>query len=294
MEARDGRVSLTFDDVPVPLTEEDHLALNGGAPDYDMVGRGIYLALRNNPDCAFGPVYAGWLRDAYPHHLAELANMIVMLDRKDVDVPYLDRKVNYLKIMTLLEPDNHLLPAEIGAVLLDRGLRMSALHQSTVMLYRAEAFLKRAHEMSPADDTVKARLGEVHYLLGHYGEAAGLWDELLQGSKDDKTAHLASSLDMIRAGRLPRIPPVDYLEAIGVAFGYYQTGEFEECAAILNDVLDDLAFCERFPLPEVWYYLGQCYQNLAMPRNAEDCFSEALKKNPDYSEAHEALAGMSR
>lgn len=294
MEARDGRVSLSFDNVPVPLTEEDYQALNGGEPDYDMVGRGIYLALRNNPDCAFGPVYAGWLRDAYPHHLAELANMILMLDRKDVEVSYLDRKVNYLKIMALLEPDNHLLPAEIGATLLDRGLRMSVLHQSTVMLYRAEGFLKRAHEMSPADVTVKARLGEVHYLLGHYGDAATLWDEMLLESKDDNFSHLADSREKIRSGMLPRIPPVDYLEAIGVAFGYYQTGEFEECAAILNDVLDDLVFCERFLLPEVWYYLGQCYQNLAMPRNAEDCFSEALKRNPEYSEAQEALAGMSR
>lgn len=294
MEARDGRVSLSFGDIPVPLTEEDHQALSGGEPDYDMVGRGIYFALRNNPDCVHGQVYAGWIRDAYPHHLAELANMIVMLDRKDVEVSYLDRKVNYLKIMALLEPDNPLLPAEIGATLLDRGLRMSALHQSTVMLYRAEAFLNRAREMSPSDVTVRARLGEVHYLLGHYAEAAGLWDELLQESGDDKTAHLAASRDMIRAGTLPRIPPVDYLEAVAVAFGYYQTGEFEECAAILNDVLDDLVFCERFPLPEVWYYLGQCYQNLAMPRNAEDCFSEALKRDPEYSEAREALAGMSR
>src|SRR5512140_1946714 len=100
LDGRDGRASISFDGVPIPLLDADFKALGSGAePDYDMVGRGIYAALRANPDCRWNSVYAGWLRDAYPHLLAELASHIIMLDHKDVDVTYLDRKINYMKVM---------------------------------------------------------------------------------------------------------------------------------------------------------------------------------------------------
>jgi tetratricopeptide (TPR) repeat protein len=170
---------------------------------------------------------------------------------------------------------------------------MSALHQSTVALYRAETYFKRSLEISPDDDTVKSRLAEVHYLLGHYEEAAGIWSGLADTAFGGSSGRRADRLARIKAGTTPRIPPVDYLEAIGVAFDCYQADDFEECAAILEDILDDIVFCEDFPLPEVWYYLGQCYQNLAMPRKAADCFGEALKLEPGYPEAKDALAGLS-
>src|SRR5512145_2309971 len=90
IEGRDGRASIRFEGVPVPLDTSDYEMLDGAGPDYDMVGRGIYTALRVNPDCAFNRMYAVWLRDAYPHLFAEMATHILMLDHKDVDVAYLD------------------------------------------------------------------------------------------------------------------------------------------------------------------------------------------------------------
>ena len=275
-------MSISFDGIPVPLEDADFKTLGGGAPDYDMVGRGIYMALRSNPDCANNRIYAGWLRDAYPHYLAELASMILQLDHKDVEVSYLDRKINYLKVMALLEPDHHRFPAEIGATFLDRGLRMSALHQSTISLYRAETFLKRAYLLSPADKVVRSQLGEVSYLLGKYDQAADLWDGLITELEPVERQLLEKRRQNLKDERIPRIPPVDYLEAIAVAFDCFQKEEFEECGAILRDVLDDIVFSEEFPMPEVWYHLGLCYQNLAMPKDAEKCVQEALKHNPGY------------
>ncbi len=259
-----------------------------------MVGKGVYLALRSNPDCTFNSVYAYWLKDAYPHYLAELATHIVMLDRKDVEVSYLDRKVNYLKIMALLEPDNPGILAEIGATLLDRGLRLSALNQSTVTLFRAETFLSRSLLLAPTVPHVLSHLAEVQYLLGRYGQAELIWRELLPGLDVAGANHLEARLKKVQSGQIPRVPPVDYLEAIGVAFGCYQDGNFEECAAILNDILDDPAFCEEFPLPEVWYHLGLCYQNLALPKNAAECYSEALRRDPDFAEAQSALDNLAQ
>nr|WP_281416898.1 tetratricopeptide repeat protein [Geoanaerobacter pelophilus] len=45
-------------------------------------------------------------------------------------------------------------------------------------------------------------------------------------------------------------------------------------------------------MPEVWHHLGLCYQNLAMPKNAAECFEEALKRDPGYADARKALAAL--
>lgn len=294
LQGRDGRAVISFEGVTVPLLDADFKALEGGEPDYDMVGRGVYAALRTNPDCSGNALYAGWLRDAYPHLLGELASHIIMLDHKDVDVSYLDRKINYLKVMALLDPENSALTAEIGAACLDRGLSMSALQQCTVMIYRAEKFLAAAVEKSADNLQARVRHAEAQYLIGRYELAAAAWGELESLLDAGDSQRLKLRRERITGGGVPKIPPVDYLEAIGVAFGCFQSGDYEECAAILSDVLDDLVFVEDFPLPEVWHHLGLCYQNLAMPKNAVECFVEALRRDPEFTDARialEALAG---
>ncbi|GAM11066.1 tetratricopeptide repeat protein [Geobacter sp. OR-1] len=292
LEGRDGRASILFDGIPIPLENADFKALAGAEPDYDMVGRGIYSALRTNPDCSCNTIYATWLRDAYPHLLAELASHILMLDHKEVDVSYLDRKINYMKVMFLLEPDNAGLAAEIGAACLDRGLRMSSLLQCTVMLYRAEKYLEMAVDKTPDDLNVRLRYAEVQYLLGRYENASRIWGELRPLIERPESERLLLRTERILAGKFPKIPPVDYLEAIGVAFACFQSGDVEECAAILADVLDDQVFIEDFPMPEVWHHLGLCYQNLAMPKNAAECFTEALNRDPGYDDARKSLDAL--
>jgi len=292
LEGRDGRAIISFDGIPVPLENADFKALAGAEPDYDMVGRGIYSALRANPDCSWNTVYAGWLRDAYPHLLAELASHILMLDHKDVDITYIDRKINYMKIMSLLDPENSDLTAEIGAACLDRGLRMSALQQCTVMIYRAEKYLSRAVEKSPDNIQARLRLAEVQYLIGRYELASKTWNDLHLSISGADSERLKNRSQRINEGKVPRIPPVDYLEAIGVAFGAFQSDDYEECAGILADVLDDLVFVEDLPMPEVWHHLGLCYQNMAMPKNAVECYEEALKCDPEFADSRNALNAL--
>lgn len=290
--ARDGRVQIPYGEIPMPLLDEDHAALAGGAPSYDEIGRGIYQALRANPDCLHGDRYAELLRDAYPHYLSELASMILMLDRKEVEVAYLDRKVSYLKILALLEPDNPRIPLEIGATLMDKGLRLSALRLATVTLYRAESFLGKALQLAPEDVTVRRRFGEVCYILGKYADAAAHWCGILAELPAAEAPKLERRLQQLAEGATPRIPVVDYLEAVGVALDHYQGGEPEEAAAILQDVLDDALLCAEYPLPEVWYILGDCCAQLAMPRYAEEYLQGALKLRPDYPEARRALENL--
>lgn len=290
----DGRVEIALDGLPVPLLEGDYHALDGERPSYDAVGRGVYHVLRANPECAYGERYARILQDGYPHFLAELASHIVMLDKKDVDVAYLDRKINYLKIFSLIEPENHHFPLEIGLAYLDKGLRLSALQLTTVSLYRAEEFLRRALRLSPGDVTVRHQLGEVSYLLGKYDDALSCWRAILSQLDGEDGARLERRLAQLTEGVSPRVPAVDYLEAIGGAFALHRQGEFEEAAAILLDVLDDPVFCEEFPLPEISCILGHCCANLGMPRHAEDYFRVALQVDPAHVEALTALAEISK
>lgn len=289
----DGRVGIPLGGLPVPLMDDDHLALAGEPPSYDAVGRGIYHALRANPDCAYRESYALILRDGYPHFLAEMASHIVMLDKKDVDIAYLDRKINYLKVFALIEPDNCRFPLEIGMTYLDKGLRLAALHQVTRSLYRAEEFLRKALFLSPGDKMVRHQLGEVCYLLGKYDDTLSCWRGILSQLAGEEADQMERRLARIAEGVFPRVPAVDYLEAVGAAFALHQQGECEEAAAILLDVLDDTVFREEFPLPEISYILGLCCANLGMPRHAEDYFRAALQANPAYAEARTALAELS-
>ena len=95
-----------------------------------MVGRGIYQALRLNPDCLFAADYAGVLKEAYPHIVSELGGQIIMLDARDVDTPYLDRMIVSLKIMALFDPANGDLPLQIARVYTDKGSRLSSMQSA--------------------------------------------------------------------------------------------------------------------------------------------------------------------
>jgi tetratricopeptide (TPR) repeat protein len=289
LEGLDGKVRIPLGGVPIPLLEGDHAALGPSVPGYDAVGRGIYQLLRANPDAVGSSHYAQMLQQAYPHYLSELASHIVMLDRKDVEVTYLDRKINYLKIFALLEPENAEFPFEIGKTLLDKGLRLSALHLSTVSLYRAADYLEKAHQLQAQHLSIQNTLGEVYFLLGKYDRAASCWSGI-SGEMDAAAAEkLAVRLKKIEAGELPRIPAVDYLEAVAVAIGLYEREQYEESAAILQDITDDTVFCEEFSLPELYYYLALCCKNMAMPRYAEEYLQEALRLNSGYEEARSEL-----
>jgi len=288
----DGKISIPLGDTPIPLFEEDLALIDTSSPDYDAVGRGIYQLLRINPDAVAGSYYAKLLQQAYPHFLSEMASHIIMLDRKDVEITYLDRKINYLKIFALIEPENAHFPFEIGKTLLDKGLRLSALHLSTVSIYRAADFLEKAHELDAENLPVLNVTGEAYYLLGKYDKTISCWNEILPKIDKTEAEKLESRLKKIEAGEVPRIPVVDYLEAVAVAFSLIDEERYDESVAILQDIVDDAVLMEQFAMPELYYYLALCCKHLTMPRYAEEYIQEALRINPDYDEARVLLDNL--
>jgi tetratricopeptide (TPR) repeat protein len=290
----DQKVRIPGGDLPLPLLEADHTATAGTLPTYDVIGRGLFHLLRANPDCAFGERYARLLQEGYPHYISELASQILMLDKKDLDVAYLDRKINYLKVFALIEPGNSRFPLEIGLTFMEKGLSLSALQLTTLSLYRAEEFLRKALLLAPEDPSVRYQLGEVCYILGKYEDVLSCWNGILVQPGGEEMGKIEARLGRIRAGVLPRVPVVDYLEAIGAALACHQQGESAEAAAILIDILDDAVFSDEFPVPQIYYILGLCSSEMGMPRYAEDYYREALQMNPEFEDARNALANLCR
>lgn len=292
LKARDGRVDLDYGGIPVPLLDADFNSLSGSEPAYDAVGRGVYQFLRTNPDAPFADRYALILRDAYPHLFSEMATELVMLDAKDVDLPYLDRKINYLKIFALLEPVNHRFPHEIGATFLDKALTIAALGRTTVHLFAAEKHLVKAHALNPDDLQTRHLAGEVAFLLGKYDAASRFWNGIEGVLPEKAAATVTARLSRINNGDLPLVPAIDYLQAVGVAMEAYEFGDYEEAAAIILDVLDALSQYEEFPLAEINYLLGLCYLKLETPRYAEQYLRQAVDLRHDFIEARDALISL--
>lgn len=277
LTGRDGMVSIPWDGKPpIPLLEEDWPIADGsGAPDYDMVGRGIYQALRLNPECVCAGEYAAVLKEAYPHIVSELGGQIVMLDAKEVDTPYLDRKINFLKIMGLLDPGNAGIALEIARTFADKGARLSTLHQAVDSWYAAEKYLKKTLELDPENHHAAYEYGEALYVLGRYEQASGVWSEALPKFSEKDKAKVGARIAAILAGKLPLVPPVDYLTAISVAVEEHHAGRNDDAAAIIEDVLADPVFAGQFPVNGVYYLLGTCYQEMGMVTEAAEAFKRS-------------------
>lgn len=277
LSGRDGRVAIQWaGKPPIPLLEEDFAAAEAsGAPDYDMVGRGIYQTLRINPDCAGGAGYAAVLKEAYPHIVSELGGQIIMLDAKEVDTPYLDRKINFLKIMVLLDPDNAGLPLEIARTYIDKGSRLSSMQHAVSCWYAAEKQLKIALERNPDDIHAAYEYGETLYVLGRYEQAAEIWSGLITLLGQSERARVEARIAAILADKVPIVPPLDYLTALSVAVEQHHNGFVDDAAAIIKDVLADQIFAEQFPLNEVYHLLGTCYQEIGLVDEAAEAFKRS-------------------
>lgn len=277
LSGRDGMVGILWGGMPpIPLLEEDFASLETGcAPDYDMVGRGIYQAMRLNPDCVGASRYAAVLKEAYPHIVSELGGQIIMLEAREVDTPYLDRKINFLKIMALIDPDNADLPLEIARAYIDKGSRLSSMQYAVTCWYAAEKQLKTALTLNPDDIHAAYEYGEALYVLGRYEQAAEIWSGLITLLEPLERSRVEARVAGILAGTIPMVSPLDYLTALSIAVELHHNGSSAEAAAIIKDVLADPTFIEQFPMNEVYYLLGTCYQEIGLMAEAAEAFKRS-------------------
>ena len=153
---------------------------------------------------------------------------------------------------------------------MEKGSRLEASHSAVHSWYAAERFLKQALELDARDSQIKILLAETHYMLGHYAKAVALWEQALLDLEDTQKQKVAARIASIQTGNQPRVPVVDYLTALAVAFEQHQNEAYYEAAAIIEDVLLDEEFCKQYPLTGVFQFLEQCYRAVNMTDKADD------------------------
>ncbi len=274
-------------ELPLPIARE--ALADVPEPGADAIGEGLYAYLRRFPDCPHNAAYAGLLREAFPHYLAEIGSQIVMLDAKEVDPPYVRRKIRYLKILLLLEPENPGLLQQLGMANYQVGLMFSELERCRYDLLRAMHFLQRGLKVMPEDCATHNYLGQIDYLLGDYPGAARHWQTIVEALEHGpaRTAFVGR-LARIERGDVPESPLIDDLEAIGHAAMAYADGRVEEAKLLLERLEREAVLPAEMPMPEFYHFLGLCRERTGDPGGAFEAFGKALQLDPDFALAREA------
>ncbi|PLX81927.1 MAG: hypothetical protein C0617_15520 [Desulfuromonas sp.] len=269
--------------VPLPVKQED---LSDGEPDSNAIGQGLYDYLRQFPDCEFNTVYAGLLRDAFPHFIADMGAQIVMLEHKEVDAPYVRRKITYMKILSLLDPENPGLLQRLGISFFDVGTMFSELDNCRLDLLKALGYLQRSLKYLPNDPTTLNYLGQIDFFLGDFPGAARRWqgvvDRLEAGPTRDA---LESRIEQILQQEIPDHPLIDDLEAAGEALKACGEKDFETARQILERLEEEGVFLENFSSPQFFYLLGVCREKGGDLGGAFEAFEKALEIDPDMEKA---------
>lgn len=268
--------------LPLPLHRQD-LAEE---PTGDAIGRGLYDYLRQFPDCPHNCSYAGLLRDAFPHYIADLGAQIVMLEHKEVDAPYIRRKLTSLKILALLQPDNPGLLQQIGRVHLELALLFSQLKDCRRHLLAAMGVLQRSLLLQPNNPSALNQLGQIDFLFGDYPSAVRRWQRVVEQLADGPIRRaLNDKMEQVAGRVIPDHPLVDDLEAIGEALALYGEGDLRQALSILERLEEAGRVPDEFPSPEFYYLLGMCRGRSGDPAGAFAAFESALELDPEFAPA---------
>ncbi|HKJ05263.1 MAG TPA: hypothetical protein VJ974_06685 [Geopsychrobacteraceae bacterium] len=263
-------------ETPIPVNQSDFV--EGERPTDKQIGAGVYNYLRRFPDCPFNSTYAQLLKDAYSYYISDLGSQIIMLEAKDVDPPYIKRKINYLKILALLESENPGLLARIGIAYFELALIYSELIHIRRELVNAVTWFNKSLLLVANDITVLNYLGQTCYLLGDYSAVTRYWrgviDQLPEG---DSRQALEQRLLRIASGDLPIRPLVEDFESVGVAVEHFHLQEFEQAKLIMDRLEEEGSIPSEMPSPDFYYFLGICREKAGDSAGAFQSYSDALE-----------------
>lgn len=280
-------VRVLLPSIPLPVETD---ADSPSEPTDKQLGASLYNYLRRFPDCPYAADYARLLKEAFPYYLSDIASQIIMLETKDVDAPYIRRKISYLKILLLLEPQNPQLLQKLGIACFELAMVYVELLHVRREFSRALSYLQRSLVLSPRDTTTLNYLGQINYLLGDYGAVLRFWQGVVDLLPEcPAREQLNQRLDRIKNNQLPPSLLVDDLEAIGVATEHYAAREYEDAAEIMNRLAENESFANELPSPEFYYFLGLCREKTGQAAAAFEAFDQALKVDPHHQASLEAL-----
>lgn len=275
--------------IPLPIKIKD----KDSGPGDHAVGEGVYDYLRQFPDCQYNSEYVKLLRTAYSHFLADLAAQVVMLDNKDVEPAYVFRKLTYLKILRLLEPDNAGLLWQLAQGFYGLAMTFAELPQTRRHLLNAMRYGQDLLKLLPGDHAALNLLAEIDILFGDYPAAITKFGRLLESIHDRNTADNIETRiqDCIKIG-LPDHPLVDDLEQIGGAMRLYAARDYQQATELLERLEEDHYFISEFRSADFYCLLGMCRNKTGDRAGAFDALSQALEIAPDHAQAREVLESI--
>lgn len=274
-----------------PLPIYAHATQDGGRPDDDTLGAGIFEYLRRYPDCEGGYYLADLLRNAYPHYLGDIAAQVLMIEEKEVDAPFIRRKITGLKILALLETRPQLY-YQLGRSYFEFATMFAELPYCREHLLAAQEYLRRALVLEPSDPAALNLLAQIEAWFGRKEEALRLWQQAAAlVAEPTRGALLQRAADLRSA--VTESPLIDELEALGETLVLIGSGDFAPALAILERLQEQGRIMAELPTPEFYYILGHCREKCNDPEQALVAYVQALEVDPEFSPARTGLDRLS-
>ena len=284
------RYPVALPEFPLPL----HRTANSDTgPSDAAIGQGVYDYLRQFPECSGNTLYAELLRDAYPHFITDLASQAVMLDAKQVEPAYVARKLTYLKILRLLEPQNCGLLRQLCRGYFELALEFSELARCRQHLREAMRFGQELLALDPEDAHALSLLAEIDLLFGDLPAAAGKWRRLA-AQVSDPLVHERIAARMV-AGSFDECPEsalVDDLEAVAEAMRLHALGDDAQAVSVLERLEEAGRLTTTLPSADFYWLLGVCRQRCGDVGGAVRALHQAMELEPGHAAAQQALASL--
>jgi tetratricopeptide (TPR) repeat protein len=207
-----------------------------------------------------------------------------------VDAPYIRRKINYLKILVLLNPQNPQLLQKLGIAYFELGMVYVELIHVRRELSHAVNFLQRSLNIAPKDTATLNVLGQICYLMGDYSSVLRYWQGVVDQISDCPARELLKKrISKIIDGQRPQSPLINDLEAIGIATEHFAENDFEAAAEIMNRLEEEAVLTEEMPSPEFFYFLALCREKCGEFSAAFEAYEKALQIDPEHQASVEAI-----
>lgn len=279
--------------LPIKIADMETLEDAQQGPDDNMIGAGVYDYLRQFPECLNNQDYAELLRDGYSHFLADLAAHVVMLDQKDVEPSYVYRKLTYLKILRLLEPQNTGLLWQLAYGFYALGLTFTELPQVRRNLLDAMRFAQNLLKMKPEDPAALSLLADIDILFGDYPTAIKRLHKMLDLLTDEAMIiKVNSRLERCIEVGFPDHPLLDDLESIGHAMQLFSAGNHTLATELLERLEEDSYFMSELKSADFFCLLGMCRNKTGDHAGAFDALSQAMELEPEHEQARVVLESL--
>ena len=273
--------------IPIPIQTSE---LVDGPPSDNVIGSSLYDYLRQFPECPYNIEYAVLLRDVWPHYVSDLSAMILMLDHKEVDAPYIRRKITGLQILLLLNPDNSGLLMQLGISYYELALNFVELCNCRSHLTKAINYFSAADKLMPHEPTCLSHLAQIDYLVGDYPKSIERLQCLAEQINDDETkSTIFARIDVLKRLDVPEEPLLVDLESIGEAMQLLASGYPDRANMILEKLEQEQVVTTEFPNPEFFSLLAISRERTGDPSGAQAAFAMALELEPSHQESLDGI-----